>query len=109
MNNLGSSYSCEVAIALIGKDYFVGVGSFHPCCYSRCSAVCYLDHIDIKVVIGQYCATYRGDADGAVAYVQLIDGLGYQSMCDTVPASGAVMRRAVFESRRSYEYRFHFR
>gem|GEM_PF-5759138 len=33
--------------------------------------------------------------------------LGYQSVCDSVSASGAIMGRAVFQSRRSRKYSFH--
>jgi hypothetical protein len=40
-------------------------------------------------------------------YAEFIDSLGNQSMSNTVPATGTVMRRTIFKGRCSLKYRFH--
>jgi hypothetical protein len=102
VDNLGGANCSQVAVTLIGEDYLVGICPFHTRSHGWCSAVRYLYHIDVNVIILQHRASYRRYTDGDLAYVKLIDNLGNQSMSNTVPASGAVMRCTIFDSNALY-------
>ena len=64
VDDFGGSDCGEVAVALIGEDDFVGVGSFHTRCDCGRSAVGDLNHINVKIIISENRTADGCDADG---------------------------------------------
>ena len=66
-----------------------------------------LDHVTVKIVVGEYGAAYGSNADGIAFDAQLVDDLRYEPVYDPMGTAGTVVQRYVTESVRSVKYGFH--
>ena len=89
MHRLGRTDGGEVAVTLIGEDDVIGQHALDTGRDRGCTTMCSLDHVAAKEVVAHDRAADRRDADGLSLYAELVDGLGNQTMHDTVSAARA--------------------
>ncbi len=92
MNDLPSSYSCQVSIALVGKDYRLRPRPLQPGCDRWPPAVEGHDYITVKLAPVSNRAPRRGNADCPSRDIKLIHYLGHEPVDRPVRATGAVRK-----------------
>ena len=104
MDGLSRTDSREVAVALIGEDDIVGVSALYAGSNCRSASVSGFDHVALEIIVSEYRAADRCDADCLPADVKLVESLGDQSVDDSVRTSGAVMEGHGGKGFRSVKY-----
>jgi hypothetical protein len=91
MDDLARSNGSQIAITLVGKNDPVGKNPLKAGCHRRRTAVGCDAAIEIKVLISEYCTTYRRHTDSALANVEFIDDFGDQPVNCTVATAWTIM------------------
>ena len=93
MYSLRGSDRREVAVSLICKDDVVGMSALYAGGYRRSASVRGFNHIALEVIICEYRAADRRDADRFAADIELVERLGDQTMHDSVRTARAIVER----------------
>ena len=107
MNGFRRTDRRKVAVALIGEDHGIRMGTLHAGRHRRSSAVRCLDHIAVKIVVCEYGAANGSHTHGIAFNAKLVDDLCHKPVYDTMGTTGTVVQRYVAESVRSVKYSFH--
>ena len=91
MDGLGGADGGQVAIALIGEDHIIGLGTLDAGGDGGSTPMGSLHHITVEVIVCHNGTAYRRNADGVAQHAQLLQTLRHQTVDDAVGAAGAVM------------------
>ena len=108
MYSLCGTNGSQVAVALIGEDHLIRIGSLDTSGNCRRSAVRCLDDIAAKIVIGHNGTSYRNNADGLALNTHLVNDLADQTVYNSVAASRTKVRRHIQQRLRMIKYNSHY-
>src|SRR5665648_777763 len=91
MYNLRSTNGSQITITLIRENYLIRMDSFDSRGNSRRPTMSCFLHINVKVIIGQYCTAYRRYANCFFLHAQFIKNFRYQTVNNTMSAPRTVM------------------
>ncbi len=100
MYGLGRTYGGKIAVTLIGEHQSVGVKTLGGGGHGGSASVSGLYPVNIYIVICEYCASHRSDADSNMFGTHLLYHFSHKFMNHTVAAAGAVVHGGVVEQRR---------
>ena len=79
VHDLAHADGGHVAVALVGEDHTVRQNALDAGRHGRRASVRCFHKVGVKVVVGEYGAAHRRDADGPVQHAHFLQHLGHQS------------------------------
>jgi len=96
VKTFGNADGGKVSVTLIRKNDTIGKTAFNGCCHSRAPSMERFDHIHVKVIVSQYGASSRGNANRNASNTHLVNDFGDEPVDNTVTAAWTIVKNIFF-------------